>query len=76
MYTNNSAAWDCRGSYRNSRKGISNAREARRFLLKKEIHRLYDAATQHYRALKAAKADSFQTLLTVILQQKLDERHG
>ena len=40
----------------------------------KEIRRLYDAATQHYRALKAAKADSFETLLTVILQQKLDEK--
>ena len=40
----------------------------------KEIRRLCDAATQHYRALKAAKADSFETLLTVILQQKLDEK--
>ena len=39
----------------------------------KEIRPLYDAATQHSRALKAAKADSFETLLTVILQQKLDE---
>ena len=40
----------------------------------KEICRLYDAATLHYRALKAAKADLFETLLTVILQQKLDEK--
>ena len=40
----------------------------------KEIRRLYDTATQHCRALKAAKADSFKTLLTVILQQKLDEK--
>ena len=40
----------------------------------KEIHRLYDAATQHYHAMKAAKADSFKMLLTVILQQKLDEK--
>ena len=40
----------------------------------KEIRRLCDAATQHYCALKAAKADSFETLLTVILQQKLDEK--
>ena len=40
----------------------------------KELRRLYDAATQHYRALKAAKADSFDTVLTVILQQKLDEK--
>ena len=40
----------------------------------KEIHRLYDAATQHYCAPKAAKADSFKMLLTVILQQKLDEK--
>ena len=34
----------------------------------KELHRLYDAATQHYRALNAAKNDSFDTVLTVILQ--------
>ena len=40
----------------------------------KEIRCLYDAATYHYRVLKAVKADSFETLLTVILQQKLDER--
>ena len=40
----------------------------------KELRRLYDAATQHYRALKAAKSDSFDTVLTVILQQKLDEK--
>ena len=40
----------------------------------KEICRLSDAATKHYRPLKAAKADSFDTLLTVILQQKLDEK--
>ena len=37
----------------------------------KELRRLYDIATQHYRALKAAKQDSFDTVLTVILQQKL-----
>ena len=29
---------------------------------------------QHYRALKAAKNDSFETVLNVILQQKLDEQ--
>ena len=40
----------------------------------KKIHRHYDAATQHYRTLKAAKVDSFEALLTVILQQKLDEK--
>ena len=40
----------------------------------KELRRLYDAVTQHYRALKAAKSDSFDTVLTVILQQKLDEK--
>ena len=40
----------------------------------KELRRLYDAATQHYRVLKAAKSDSFDTVLTVILQQKLDEK--
>ena len=40
----------------------------------KELHRLYDAATQHYRVLKATKNDSFDTVLTVILQQKLDNR--
>ena len=39
-----------------------------------ELRRLYDAATKHYRALKAAKSDSFDTVLTVILQQKLDEK--
>ena len=39
-----------------------------------ELRRLYDAATQHYRALKAAKRDSFDTVLTVILQQKPDEK--
>ena len=31
----------------------------------KELRRLYDAVTQHYRALKAAKSDSFDTVLTV-----------
>ena len=40
----------------------------------KGIHGLYDAARQHYQALKAAKADSFKMLLTVILQQKLDKK--
>ena len=40
----------------------------------KEICRLCDAATQHYRALKATKSDTFETLLTLILQQKLDEK--
>ena len=40
----------------------------------REIRRLYDPANQCYRALKAAKADSFEALLTVILQQKLDEK--
>ena len=42
----------------------------------KKIRCLYDPTAQHYRALKAAKADSFEMLLTVILQQKLDKRHG
>ena len=32
----------------------------------KELRRLYDAAMQHYRALKAAKNDLFETVLTVI----------
>ena len=40
----------------------------------KELHRLYDAVTQHYREVKAAKANSFKTQVTVILQQKLDEK--
>ena len=40
----------------------------------KEILCLYDTATQHYRALKAGKADSFEALLTVVLQQNLDEK--
>ena len=42
----------------------------------KELRRLYDDATQHYWALKAAKNDLFETVLAVILQQKLDERHS
>ena len=40
----------------------------------KELHHLYDAAIPHYRALKAAKNDSFEAVLNVILQQKLDEQ--
>ena len=40
----------------------------------KELRHLYDAATQHYRVLKAAKSDSFDTALTVILQQKLEAK--
>ena len=40
----------------------------------KELHRLYDAATQHCRALKAGMNDLFETPPTVILQQKLDEK--
>ena len=40
----------------------------------KELYRLYDAAIQHYRALKATKSNSFDTVLTMILQQKLDEK--
>ena len=40
----------------------------------KELRRLYDAATRYYRALKEAKSDSFDTVLTVILKQKLDEK--
>ena len=40
----------------------------------KELRCLYDAGTQHYQALKEAKSDSFDTVLTVMLQQKLDEK--
>ena len=40
----------------------------------KELHRLYDDVTQHYQELKAAKSDSIEMLLTVILLQKLDEK--
>ena len=40
----------------------------------KEIRRLYDTAAQHYWVLTAAKNDSFETVLTVILQQKLDKK--
>ena len=36
----------------------------------KELRRLYDAATQHNRALKAAKSDSFDTVLTVIASEE------
>ena len=39
-----------------------------------ELHCLYDAALQHYQALKAANNNSFGMVLTVILQQKLDEK--
>lgn len=39
----------------------------------KEVCRLYVAATQHYEVLKAAKNNSFEAVLTVILQQKRDE---
>ena len=39
----------------------------------KELRRLYDAATQRYPGLKAPKSDSLK-ILTVILQQKLDEK--
>ena len=38
----------------------------------KELRRLYDSAIQHNREIKAAKSDSFDTVLTVIRQQKLD----
>ena len=40
----------------------------------KELRRHYDGTAQHYRALKEAKSDSFDTVLTLILQQKLDEK--
>ena len=40
----------------------------------KELCHLYDAATQYYRGLKAAKNDSFDTVLTLMLQQKLDKK--
>ena len=40
----------------------------------KELHCLYHAATQHYQVLKAVKNDSFDTVFTVILQQKLYEK--
>ena len=39
-----------------------------------ELRRLYDAATQHYWVLKAAKSDSFEMVLTVILKQNLDQK--
>ena len=42
----------------------------------KEICHHYDAATHHYRELKEENADSFETLLTVILQRKQYEKHG
>ena len=35
---------------------------------------MYDAAIQHYQALKVAKNNLFNTVLTVILQQKVDDR--
>ena len=41
----------------------------------KELHHFYDAAIQHHWALKAAKADLFEKLLTVIVQQKAGQKH-
>ena len=40
----------------------------------KELRHVYDAVTQHYRVIKTAKNDLFEMVLTVILQQKLDEK--
>ena len=40
----------------------------------KELCHPYDAVMQYYRALKAAKNDSFETVLTVTLQQKPDKK--
>ena len=40
----------------------------------KELHNLHDAAIHQYQALKAANNNSFDTVLTVILQQKLDDK--
>ena len=40
----------------------------------KELRRFYDAAIQHYPVLKAAKNNSFETVLTMIRQQKLNEK--
>ena len=42
----------------------------------KELRLLYDAVTQHYPALKAAKNDLFAFVLTMILQQKLDKKYS
>ena len=39
----------------------------------RELRHLYNAVIQHYRALKTAKNDLFNTVLTVILLQKLDK---
>ena len=38
----------------------------------KEIRRIYDVVTQHARALKADKQDSFDTLLTIIKEAKME----
>ena len=38
--------------------------------MRKSVHN----GIRHYRALKASKNDSFDTVLIVILQQKLDDR--
>ena len=38
----------------------------------KDLRRLCDVAIQHCRAVKVANNDTFNTVLTVILQQKLD----
>ena len=40
----------------------------------KDIRHLYDTVKQHHQALKAAKSDSFDTVLTVVLPQKLDDK--
>ena len=40
----------------------------------KELCHLYDAVTQDYQALKVRKNNSFEMLLIVILEKKLDEK--
>ena len=39
---------------------------------RKELRHFHDIALQHYRALKAMNEDSFETLLTAILELKMD----
>ena len=40
----------------------------------KELCHLYDAVMQHYQALKGVKNDLFHTVLTGIIQQKLNDK--
>ena len=39
----------------------------------KELHQFHDVANQHLQALKVTKHDSFESLVTAILEAKMDQ---